>query len=575
MPLLRTDGREKGVLKVNIYPSHMKEEEKQELLKRIWNADPSVWSDDPAVQEKIKNRLGWLRCVPDMQEKLDEITGFATEVRNSHIKDIVLLGMGGSSLCPLVCSSIFGSSEGFPELTVLDTTDPQVIEETLQRIDPASTLFIVSSKSGTTMEPNAMFNFFWSQIEKTEAEPGKHFMAITDSGTPLEQLADEKGFLRKFINASDIGGRFSALSYFGLVPAALMGIDIRKLLESAKDMMEKCGPDVPWNSNPAGIMGEFLGTCATMSRDKLTLMADPAIKPLCLWIEQLVAESTGKDTRGLVPIVGETTGIPSFYGSERSFVYMRLENTPEEASLDAFINELTDAEFPAYVLKVRDTYDIGGMFFLWELVTTLVCYFEALNPFDEPDVLLAKTKSTQVLETYKKEGRMPVNFWVDPQSKITFRPSKLLAASMKGLTRTLRDLFQVLPTWGYLGFLPFLPYNSELEALILEMRHMVRQERGCATVMGYGPRYLHSAGQAYKGGPISAGFIIFTRKRAREYPEVPGYGVSFWHMQFAQAVGDFEALEEGNRRVIHVHLPSDYMLGMKSFVKVLSRAARL
>ena len=560
---------------MNVHPSHLTEEQKQELLKRIWNEDPSVWSDNAEVQEKIRNRLGWLTCVPDMLNKAEEIKDFASQVKDSGITDIVLLGMGGSSLCPLVCSQIFGSAPGYPWLTVLDTTDPKVIEETQERINLEKTLFIVSSKSGTTIEVKALFNHFWSIVEKTVENPGSHFMAITDKGTPLEELASERNFLRTFINASDIGGRFSALSYFGLVPAALIGIEIEKLLQSAADMMKKCGPEVEWSQNPAGIMGEFLGTCATMARDKLTLLADPAIKPLCLWIEQLVAESTGKDTRGMVPIVGETTGIPSFYGSERSFVYMRLTSTPEEVSLDAFIRELTDADFPAYVIKVADQYEIGGLFFLWELATTLICYFEGLNPFDEPDVLLAKTKTAEVIESYKKEGKMPVNFWVDPQSKITFKPSKLIAASMKGLTRTLRDILMVLPSWGYLGFLPYLPYDPELDDLILEMRHMVRQERGCATVMGYGPRYLHSAGQVYKGGPISAGFIIFTRKRNVDYPEIPGFGISFWHMQFAQAVGDFQALEESGKRVVHVHLPSDYMLGMKSFAKVLSRAARL
>ncbi len=560
---------------MNNYPSRLNEEQKQEVLKRIWKEDPSVWSDDPEIQEKIKNRLGWLRCVQDMLGKVDGILDFARQVQAAGIRQVVLMGMGGSSLCPLVLSRIFPRAEGYPDLTVLDTTDPEVVEQTLEEIEIKNTLFVVSSKSGTTVEPNALFNFFYALAEKELENPGQHFMAITDSGTPLEKLAQEKGFLKTFINASDIGGRFSALSYFGLVPAALMGIDIKRLLENARDMMDKCGPDVPWKDNPAGKLGEFLGNCLILSRDKLTLMADPAIKPLCLWIEQLVAESTGKDTRGFIPIVGETTGIPSFYGSERTFVYMRMEETPEEISLDAFIRELGEAEFPVYVLRLKDIYDIGGLFFLWEMVTALVCYFEGLNPFDEPDVLLAKTKTVEVLEKYRQDGKMPVKFWVDPQSKITFRPSRLLAASMKGLTRTLRDLFQVLPTWGYLGFLPYLPYNPELEDLILEMRHMVRQECGCATVMGYGPRYLHSSGQAYKGGPISAGFLIFTRKRNRDYPEIPGFGVSFWHMQFAQAVGDFEAMEEKHKRVIHIHLPADYMLGMKSFVKVLSRAARL
>ncbi len=560
---------------MKVYPSRLSDEEKQELLKRIWDKDATLWSDDAETQEKIRNRLGWLDCVQAMQKVTDDITGFADETRKSGIEEVILLGMGGSSLAPLVFSKVFPRAEGYPRLTVLDTTDPKVVEDTLESIEKDKTLFIVSSKSGTTVEPNALFNFFYEHMANAVENPGSHFMAITDSGTPLEKLAREKGFRKTFINASDIGGRYSVLSYFGLVPAALMGIDIKKLLDNAAAMQEKCAPGSDLASNPAFQLGEFLGECVALNRDKLTLMADREIRPVTLWIEQLVAESTGKNTVGFIPIVGETTGIPSFYGSERTFIYMRLKDTPEEASLDTFTRELREAEFPTYLISLNDFYDLGGLFFMWELATALVCYFEGINPFDEPDVIIAKKKTVEVLERYKKDGKMPVNFWVDPQSKITFRPSKILAASMKGLTRTLRDMFLVLPTWGYVGFLPYLPYDPELDELILEMRHLVRQERGCATVMGYGPRYLHSSGQAYKGGPISAGFIIFTRKRNKDYPEIPGFGVSFWHLQFAQAVGDFEALESINRRVVHVHLPSDYMLGMKSFTKVLSRAARL
>ena len=557
-----------------VRPDKLSDEERQRTIERLWAKDPSLWSEREEDYEFISNRLGWLDVIDRIKDELDDIKDFGESVKNSGFRRVCLLGMGGSSLFPLVISKIFGPSDGYPELLVLDTTDPEEIEK-VESLGLDDTLFIVSSKSGTTTEVKALFNYFWNKVSAKTQEPGKYFVAITDPGTPLEELAKEKGFLRCFLNYPDIGGRYAALSYVGLVPAAILGMDLELLLERADKMRQKCGPNVPYQENPGYILGAFMGLYSIQSRDKLTLLADPSIKTFGLWLEQLIAESSGKDTLGLVPIVGESTGIPGFYGSERIFVYMRMKDTPKERSLDVFVQELKEAEFPVYVLKLEDLYDIGAQVFLWEFATALACHFIGVNAFNEPDVKVAKEMTRITLDRYIKEGKMPVKFWVDPQSQINFRPSHTLAASMKGLARTLRDIFNVLPTWGYLGFLPYLPYDPVVDEVIGEMRHIVRQERGCATVMGYGPRYLHSTGQLHKGGPISGAFIIFTRKRSKDFEPVPGFGVSFWHIQFAQAIGDFEALSQINRRVIHVHFPADYRLGLRSFGKVLSRAARL
>jgi glucose-6-phosphate isomerase/transaldolase/glucose-6-phosphate isomerase len=559
---------------VIIRPFSLSEEEKRRTFERLWAKDASLWSQDQEEQAQILNRLGWLELPERMTDRLQELKEFGAEMASAGFDHAVVLGMGGSSLFPLVLSEVFEEAEGHPKLRVLDSTDPVEVAK-IEGLGLSKTLFIVASKSGTTTEVQAFFNYFWQLAEDGLEDPGSHFIAITDPGTPLEDLARQKGFRRCFLNFEDVGGRYSAISYFGLVPAAIMGLDLDLILERAKKAQKDCGKDVPLKENPGYLLGEFMGEYAGQSRDKLSLLLDSAIKPFGLWLEQLIAESSGKDTLGIVPVFGESTGIPGFYGGERIFTYLRLKETSEEESLDGFIKELIEAEFPVHQILLDDEYDLFYQCFVWELAVALACHFIGVNPFNEPDVKLAKTKTRLVLEHYQKEGKMPVNFWVDPQSQITFRPSSLLAASMKGLARTLRDMFNVLPTWGYLGFLPYLPYDPEVEEVIGEMRHLVRQERGCATVMGYGPRYLHSTGQIHKGGPLSSGFIIFTRKRDRDFPEVPGFGISFWHIEFAQAVGDFEALNDSRKRVIHVHLPANYILGLRSFSKILARAARL
>ncbi len=551
-------------------PSRLSLEGKTAILERFWNKDTTLWAQDLETQSAVGNRLGWLDVIPKMRDQLDDIKSFAEDIHNGDFSRVVLLGMGGSSLCPLILSKIFGPAEGWPDLCVLDSTDPDVIEAVANDGDLEDTLFIFASKSGTTVEPNSQFAYFWNKLSGSVAERGSHFVAITDPATPLELLAKERQFRKIFLNPADIGGRYSALSFFGLVPAALLGIDLDRLLNRAEDMVSKCGPDVGVSENPGFLLGEFLGEMAAQCKDKLSILTDPDVEPFGLWLEQLIAESSGKETSGIVPIVGESPGIPGFYGGDRIFVYLRTTG-----ELDGFVGELREAEFPLMVLELEDLYDLGGEFFRWEMATALACFFLGINAFDEPDVRLAKEKTKEVVDIYVKERKMPTKFWIDPQSQINFKPSRMLASSMKSLPRALRDIFLVLPSWGYLAFLPYLPYDKDVEDIILEMRNMVRQEKGCSTTMGFGPRYLHSTGQLHKGGPMSSAFIIFTRRRAKDYEEIPGYGLSFWHLQFAQAVGDFQALSEAKRRVVHIHLPVNFKLGLQSFSKVLSRACHL
>ncbi|MDA8162499.1 MAG: hypothetical protein M0022_06295 [Desulfobacteraceae bacterium] len=556
-------------------PSYITTAEKNAILKRFWDKDPSLWSIDQEMQQPIKNRLGWLDVLPKMMEAKAHLTGFAEEIKEMGITKVVVLGMGGSSLTSIVLKEVFGPEKGYPDLKILDTTDPDEVERLALENAWDRTLFLVASKSGTTIEPNAQLNYLWSLLESSIPDPGSHFAAITDPGTPLEHLATKKNFLKVFLNPPDVGGRYAALSYFGLVPAAILGLDLDLIFSKAWDMINKCGPSIPWGQNPACRLSEFLADYSLQNKDKLTVLADQKIKPFGLWLEQLIAESTGKETRGIVPIVGETTGIPGFYGGERAFAYLKLKETPQEESFDGFLDELKKAQFPVYELSLADIYDIWGQFFLWEMAVAIASHFLDVNAFNEPDVRSSKEKTKKVLDTYKAQGKMPITFWIDPQSQFQFRPSGMLADSMKGLVRAIRDIFQVLPSWGYLAFLPFLPYDKEVDEIIGEMRHLARQEHGCATTLGFGPRYLHSTGQIHKGGPMSAAFLIFTRKRMKDYPDIPDLGVSFWHLQFAQALGDFEALSEANRRVIHVHLPGDYILGLRSFSKLFSRAVRL
>ncbi len=555
-------------------PSSIDNIEKNSILKKFLHKDVSLWSDNPEIQKKINNRLGWLDVKDKWYEWIEKSKIFINELINRKIKNLVLLGMGGSSLCPLMLREINGIKDTYPQLFVVDTTDPDEVAK-IKELNPDDTFIIFASKSGSTIEPNTKFNYLWNYyLSVLNEKAHAHFGAITDPGSSLEKIATERKFNYIFLNPPDIGGRYSALSLFGLVPAVSIGIDMDLFIQRAKEMLDDCLSQTEWLNNPGARLADFLSENAVKNRDKLTILTDDKIKPFGLWLEQLLAESTGKETRGIVPVIESSTGIPGYYGSERIFVYIRLKETPAEQALNDFIDELRKAHFPVYEIILNDIYDISGQFFLWEFATALSCVFLGVNPFDEPNVTLSKNKTKEVITILQEKGALDVEFITDTSSQLNFRSSKMMSQSKSGLFRSLREIFQVLPQWGYLGFLPYLPYDSLIEDIINEMRDLSKRERGFATVMGYGPRYLHSTGQIYKGGPISSAFLIFTRAKDKnkEYPLIPDFNIDFWQLQLAQAIGDFEAMSDLNKRVIHIHLPEDYLEGLKTFSSVYSRA---
>ncbi|WP_022852396.1 phosphoglucose isomerase [Thermodesulfatator atlanticus] len=553
-------------------PSKLTEEEKKDILARILAKDPSVFPLPEEAQEKIKERLGWVDAPQRMRPHLPAIKEFASKAKEKFQK-VILCGMGGSSLFPLALSKIFGPEPGWPAFHVIDTTDPEEIEKVEKECDLAKTLFIIASKSGTTIETTAHFRYFWEKVKALKENPGENFAAITDEGTPLHLEAQEKNFCGVFLNPKDIGGRYAALTFVGLLPAALMGLQVEKFLESAEEMQQSCSPDIPWEYNPAAWLSEYLAERFFLGQDKLTILADPLLRPFSLWIEQLVAESLGKEFTGIIPVVGETPGSPTVYGPDRIFVYLGLRGRQD--LYRRLFSDLKEAGFPLKLYWLPDRYDLGAECFRWELAVALCGVWLGLNPFDEPDVIRAKNKTKEVLETFKQTGNFPVEFYVDDDLEVGFLYAGGLKVQYPRLRAVLKKFLYETPPWGYFAFLPFLPYDTEIEEIFTDLRTLLRGRRQCSTIMGFGPRYLHSIGQLFKGGPRSGRFVIFTRKGRKEDQLIPEFGFTFWDLQFAQAYGDFQALAEDERPVIHIHLTENYKLELKKFYNLMEEVTRL
>jgi transaldolase/glucose-6-phosphate isomerase len=501
------------------------------VMGRIWRGDHAVWKPDPA---EIANRLGWLTVTDAMGEQAPALNAFAREVRDAGFGYVVLLGMGGSSLGPEVMRQAFGSAPGYPGLIVLDSTVPGWVRQVTEAVDPARTLFLVSSKSGSTTEPNTFYAHFRSLLEKAARpeQAGRSFVAVTDQGTPLEKLAREKGFRRVFLNPPDIGGRYSVLSYFGLVPAALSGIDIGTLLGRADGMREGCASCVPARDNPGAWLGTAMGTLARQGRDKLTLVTSPGISGFGLWVEQLIAESTGKEGTGIVPIAGEPLSAPGNYGKDRFFVYLRLEGD-DNSGADAAIDAIEASGQPVVRLDLRDRYELGAELFRWEFATVVAGAILGINPFDQPNVQAAKEMTESVLRQYTASGRLP---------------SSEAPASFK-------DLVAGAGPGDYLAIMAYLRQTPEADSALDGLRRKVMERYGIATTFGYGPRFLHSTGQLHKGGPNSGLFLQLTADHQGDVP-IPGERYTFGILADAQAVGDLEALQAAGRRVARVHLGS-------------------
>jgi RpiB/LacA/LacB family sugar-phosphate isomerase len=520
--------------------------ESHEFLDRLWVKDATLWKGDAAT---VRNRLGWLTSPTIMRSHAEDIRTFADEIRRLQYSQVVLLGMGGSSLAAEVLNETFASKMGFPDLLLLDSTDPGAVKHVLETVNLSRTLFVVASKSGTTTETLAAYSFFRGQVEAAASpRPGMQFVAITDPGRPLDKLATETGFRRTFLNPASIGGRFSALSFFGLVPAALIGVDIKILLERAHGMVETCGNEVGVRGNPAVQLGAVLAGLARAGRDKVTLVLSEKIRALGGWIEQLLAESLGKDGTGLVPVADEPLGAPSVYGDDRIFVSIVLQG---DTTHDAALAKLSDAGHPVLRLQLRDPMDLGAEFFRWELAAATAGAVLGVNPFDEPDVARGKEQTSTLLAEWRRSRRLPE--W---PSDIEEDGLVLMTKSNKKPTSVSRGLAahlaQAVPG-DYLAIQAYLTPTSEAWRILQEIRVALRDRLRIATTVGWGPRYLHSTGQLHKGGPTSGLFIQITGED-REDVAIPGAGYGFSTLKGAQALGDLQSLRDGARRVIRLHL---------------------
>jgi transaldolase/glucose-6-phosphate isomerase len=535
--------------------------------RRLWARDASLWTGRDEGQW-----LGWLGVAQDQQADVHRLTRLSELARTDGFTDVLLLGMGGSSLCPDVLKSTFGKIDGFPELHVLDSTDPAQVKTFQDSIDFARTLFIVSSKSGSTLEPNIFKDYFFDQLVQRvgRRQAGRHFIAITDPGSTLQQAAERDSFRRVFFGWPSIGGRFSALSDFGLVPAALMGVDVAKFLDRAEEMICACMPSVPVDQNPGVILGILLGVAASQfGRDKVTIVSSPGIGSFGSWLEQLLAESTGKNGRGLIPIDREALGPPDAYGFDRMFVYLRLMSAPDAAQ-DAWADALERAGHPVIRLGLDDPYDLGEEFFRWEFATAVAGSVLGVHPFDQPDVEASKTATRKLTADYEKSGVLPAETPIFTSKGIDLFTDETNAAILtKGargectLIAYLRAHLNRLAAGDYCALLAYVEMNASNRRLLQAIRKAIGDARRAATCLEFGPRFLHSTGQAYKGGPASGVFLQITCDDAADML-VPGRKYTFGVVKAAQARGDFQVLVQRERRALRAHLGADVASGLRT-----------
>jgi glucose-6-phosphate isomerase len=545
-----------------------------DVIGRIWAGDHTVWKPYPA---EIANRLGWLRIADAMQSHLEQINEFSDSVRQEGFTHALLLGMGGSSLAPEVFSRMFGSKDGFLHLSVLDSTDPDAVRGHAEGlVDLRQTLFIVSSKSGGTIEPLSFFKYIYNRVLDAlgPEEAGRHFVAITDPGSSLLDLAAQYRFRTSFLNDPNIGGRYSALSHFGLVPAALIGVDLPTLLDRAQ--IAACnagGCDAPvQGSNAAARLGVILGELAKVGRDKVTFVASGELESFGDWLEQLIAESTGKEGRGILPVVGETLGDWRSYGNDRVFVHLRME---ENETNDAALQTLADHGHPLITLHLRDRYDLGGQFFIWEMATAVAGACLGINPFDQPDVEAAKVLARQMAAAFLSEGRMPELTPVVDNLGIRVFGDIEATTPEEALNRFLARA----PGGAYIALQAYLRPDAKTDQALRELRTALRDRFGKATTVGYGPRFLHSTGQMHKGDAGKGLFVQLTADAKQDVgiPDeagAPETSMTFGILKEAQALGDRQALLEGGRQVLRFHLGANVIGGLQRLKEGLSSGHR-
>ncbi len=526
---------------------------------RLWAGDASLWTGADEGQW-----LGWLTIVDEQLRAVDRFAGLSRDVRAAAFTHALMIGMGGSSLCPEVLKSIFGPVAGWPDLSVLDSTDPAQVRTALDGIDIERTLFIVASKSGTTLESRLLMDFFFekSTAHVGRAAAGRHWIAITDPGSELEATAIDRGFRAVFAGRPSIGGRFSALSDFGMIPAACMGLDTAELLRRTADMVRASGPETAAPRNRAIVLGIALGVAAETGRDKLTLVTSPLLKSFGGWLEQLIAESTGKAGQGVIPVDGEELGAPDWYGDDRFFIYFRLSSAPD-SNQDDRVTALEEAGHPVVRIEVEDVYDIGQEFFRWELATAAAGALLGLNPFDQPDVEASKIAARTLTERYRLDGSPPQEspLYETANIKVFAEPRAVFQPIEGDLAHYLRIHLNQIEARDYFALQAYLEMNSSCSNRLEEIRRSVGACKRVATSVGFGPRFLHSTGQAHKGGPNTGVFLQITGDDARDL-EVPGLGCTFGVVKAAQAAGDYSVLAERGRRILRVHLGPDIDEGL-------------
>jgi transaldolase/glucose-6-phosphate isomerase len=550
----------------NIVDKTLQAIESEQVIERIWEHDFTLWKPDPA---EITNRLGWLHIAEKMKTAIPDLEQFVSTVHQAGFTQVLLLGMGGSSLAPEVFRKTFGTRAGFLDLAVLDSTDPGAIAAQAANLDLAKTLFIVSTKSGGTVETLSFFKYFYNQVSTAlgvEAA-GSHFVAITDAGSQLDQIASRYNFRTTFHNDASIGGRYSALSYFGLVPAALIGVDLDSLLKQA---LNTASLNEGFNSsavgkNTAARLGAILGELAKAGRDKVTLITSPEISSFADWVEQLIAESTGKQGNGILPVVGEPVTQPKYYSDDRLFVYLRLKG---DTTFDARVAALEGAGHPVVRLQLTDIYELGGQFFLWELATAVAGYILGINPFDQPNVESAKILARNMVSNYQERGQLPAldaALEVDGISIYADQPLAITDPQSPGMV--LDNFLAYAQPGAYITLQVYIQPTPETDQALLALREQLRDQTHLATTLGYGPRFLHSTGQLHKGDAGGGMFIQLTSDSSPDLP-IPdeptsaGSTISFGVLKGAQALGDRQALLDSGRRVIRFHLGEDSIAGI-------------
>jgi len=541
---------------------------------RLWQRDTSLWTGKDEAKW-----MGWLSITEEQIAHIQDLKRFADDVKSAMFTHVLVLGMGGSSLCPDVLATTFGKINGYPELLVLDSTDPAQVKAFESKIDIAKTLFIVSSKSGSTLEPNIFKQYFFEKLKQAIGadKAGSHFVAVTDPGSQMQKVAENDKFRHIFMGVPSIGGRYSALSNFGMVPAAAMGLDVDTFLNRTEEMVQACAASVPVDQNPGIMLGILLGTAAKSGRDKATIIASPGIADLGAWLEQLLAESTGKDGKGIVPVDLEPLGNPDVYGGDRIFAYMRLEGSPDPQQ-DLQAAELEKAGQPVVRISLTDKYDLGQEFFRWEIATAVAGSILKINPFNQPDVEASKIETRKLTSEYEKTGSLPAEKPVLEENGIKlFTDSKNADALKKGagndhtLIGYLRAHFDRISAGDYFSWLGYIEMNEAHQQYAEVARTSVRDGKHVATCVGFGPRFLHSTGQAYKGGPNSGVFLQITCDDKVDLP-VPGQKFTFGVVKAAQARGDFQVLIDRGRRALRVHLDKDLEQGLNTLQTALKKA---